>query len=552
MHTMNEKEANGFAQRMMNMGAHIDWRHGILGVLLLCTVCWCLFLLGARTLFLFDRYAYHGDAAFYFTIGKSILNGLTPYRDIFDPKPPGVFIVSAISFFLVHSHMLGNYLSIIMLLCTPVLFVWMVWNPSSALPPANRLLVRAAGCVAGCIISLWSSIQAGVWQPESFGNFFALLFIIMYIRGRHHMTLLRTIAASACVLFAIGSKEPFLLTLFAAAIAIDVRPLSLLRAFFIPLGIALATGSLVLAALGWLEPYVSLYLPTIVGIRIQYDVPLWMRGVYFWKTSGALSYSSALLFPSLLCLFAWRAADIILSRERVFSQFFGLVFGAYLSVTAVGLAGNYAMLSYAASLVPFFTALIFLMLFRMCDPHAKFRLPLMAFGSAVLMAIVWTIPLSRAAPVITDQEMSQIDSLTTAAARLDGLLSACEVDRYLYAVNPPQPLLTAYTTHSPLNHFPYRQIDKITFGLPFLSKSLERLSQSSIIVTNSEGFVPSDSLGQMLGNYIQSTFTNESPPCAKDYLPIGDYSVLFRISPTSISVSEVTDDAGQTRLEFSY
>lgn len=531
----------------------LEWKRGLLLGFVALTICWCLFLLGARVLYLLDYDAYHGDAAFYFTIGKSILNGLIPYRDIFDPKPPGVFILSALSFWLLNSHMLGNFLSIPMLLSVPVILVRFLWRRSVDLPALDRAIVVGVSIVAGSVLALWSSIQAGVWQPESFGNFFGFLFILLFVGHRHRMTLWSTLAAALCVLLAMGSKEPFFLTLFAASIVIDQHPKSLLRGYCIPLCIAALLGVIALLLLGWFDAYVRLYLPTIVGIRIQYEVPVWLRGLYFWKTYNALSYSSILLFPSIIALTAWRGLDVVfLSGKRALPSLMGLLLGAYLSVMAVGLAGNYAMLSYCASLVPYVTALVLLLLLRMCQPDAPLRYVVMVLGSLLLMALAWSIPLLRAAPALTEQERTQISTLTLTAQRLDALLDACSVERYLYAVNPTQPLLTAYTEHSPLNHFPYRQIDNITFGVPFLKKSLERLSQSVIIVVNAEGFLPSDPLGQMFGQYLEQTFTADPPTCAEGHVPIGDYTVLFRYKPTPITVHETIDAQGRAGLEFEY
>src|SRR4051794_25138269 len=39
----------------------------------------------------------HGDSAIYFTIGRGIVHGLVPYRDLFETKPPGVFLLAALS-----------------------------------------------------------------------------------------------------------------------------------------------------------------------------------------------------------------------------------------------------------------------------------------------------------------------------------------------------------------------------------------------------------------------------------------------------------------------
>lgn len=37
------------------------------------------------------------DVLLYFAAGRGILNGLSPYIDIFETKPPGMFLLSALS-----------------------------------------------------------------------------------------------------------------------------------------------------------------------------------------------------------------------------------------------------------------------------------------------------------------------------------------------------------------------------------------------------------------------------------------------------------------------
>src|SRR2546422_741744 len=40
------------------------------------------------------------DAYLYFTVGRGILNGLLPYKDLFETKPPGMFLLSALSLWI--------------------------------------------------------------------------------------------------------------------------------------------------------------------------------------------------------------------------------------------------------------------------------------------------------------------------------------------------------------------------------------------------------------------------------------------------------------------
>jgi hypothetical protein len=49
-------------------------------------------------------YPFGRDQAAHFYVGREWLNGLLPYRDIFDHKPPGIHLVHAASILLLGAH----------------------------------------------------------------------------------------------------------------------------------------------------------------------------------------------------------------------------------------------------------------------------------------------------------------------------------------------------------------------------------------------------------------------------------------------------------------
>src|SRR3989344_8992683 len=71
-----------------------------------------VFLKGSYEVFLRLFYEiqgpYTGDSTIYWAVGRGILNGLTPYTDLFETKPPGIFLLSAMSIALTGGPMLGT------------------------------------------------------------------------------------------------------------------------------------------------------------------------------------------------------------------------------------------------------------------------------------------------------------------------------------------------------------------------------------------------------------------------------------------------------------
>ena len=58
----------------------------------------------------------------FFSMGRAILNGLTPYEDIFETKPPGMFVMAALSLGIFRSTILANILQTLLLILPPILF----------------------------------------------------------------------------------------------------------------------------------------------------------------------------------------------------------------------------------------------------------------------------------------------------------------------------------------------------------------------------------------------------------------------------------------------
>src|SRR3989344_6822296 len=64
----------------------------------------------------------------FFAMGRAILNGYTPYEDIFETKPPGLFILAALSFGILKNTSLANIVQTLLLLVTPALFTLFAWK----------------------------------------------------------------------------------------------------------------------------------------------------------------------------------------------------------------------------------------------------------------------------------------------------------------------------------------------------------------------------------------------------------------------------------------
>src|SRR3989344_1174200 len=92
-------------------------------VLLLCVaivLAKCFWLLTEKLLFLW-LVPYYRDADVFFAMGRGILNGLVPYRDLFDIKTPAIFLLSALSLWMFEDMTLAHIANVIVLIATPVI-----------------------------------------------------------------------------------------------------------------------------------------------------------------------------------------------------------------------------------------------------------------------------------------------------------------------------------------------------------------------------------------------------------------------------------------------
>lgn len=225
------------------------------------------------------------DAGLYLAVGRGILNGLVPYRDLFETKPPGMFLLGALSLWVGGDERLALVLQAIVLVAIPLGLVAIAWHDGKG----NGWFRRAVGCLLAFLFAvglvLYVGERAGHIQTESFGAFFAMLYLLVIGWNKDSMGWARIAVASVCLLCSLGLKEPFLFSIAAAALLMNEDWRSFVRAFGMPLLLAAGGGVLILALLGYLGPYVHIYLPRILGDRLPAQQAIAVAGT----TSGTLS-----------------------------------------------------------------------------------------------------------------------------------------------------------------------------------------------------------------------------------------------------------------------
>ncbi|MBI1934553.1 hypothetical protein HYS30_02700, partial [Candidatus Peregrinibacteria bacterium] len=146
-------------------------------VLIVCGIATLLLVGEFVRILAISFHALEWDALIFFTIGRGILNGLTPYVDLFESKPPGIFFLAIASLLLSKGDLFYRLLSVGGLV---VLSIGPLIAYGKALPDRRLQPLRLAGgllvLVLGMLATLYLQERAPGGQPEFFGSMFGALF----------------------------------------------------------------------------------------------------------------------------------------------------------------------------------------------------------------------------------------------------------------------------------------------------------------------------------------------------------------------------------------
>ncbi len=514
------------------------WNIGWLHVVALMTIE-CVVLITTYDLVLRMLYEAGGpftwDSPHYWAIGRGILNGLLPYRDLFETKPPGIFLLSAVSFRLFDSPILGHVIESLSIPLYPALLSWQAWHFSNKEKKSGyaRQLCLLLAALSGTLIGLYVMERSGEFQVESFGALFSLLFLFV-IASEKRMSTLRTFLASIFLLCAIGMKEPFVLTTFGGAMILcSDRPKRLISTFVVPFLFAVAVGSAVMLSLGYWEPYFTIYLPELLGKEILDKGSMWSH-FSAWQTvfhdlEGYAPGFGLLIGVSML-VFVLRPFPKKASPFIILSRCCSLLFAVYLGITAVAMKGDFLNHHFAFA-APIYLALM--MAINMNILKWKTANPIFRFCvSTFILLLLWSSVLQPRYDYRGRLDLLRQDANAArqVAHKIDAILTTCDLQRYLFlGVNGPQPY--GYTQHSPLGPIffqiqPLLEPSRSYFRRTFLGN----LSSTRLIVRSNNEL---SDLQPMVDEYIAKNFSRNPWPCAgvQQQKDTPGYEFLYRQNP---------------------
>lgn len=281
-------------------------QYAVLGILFITCAKLCVDLVSVLVI---ETRALNGDALIYLSVGRGILNGLHPYVDLFESKPPGIFYLNALSLWLSQGTGLLRLLQDINLLCLPFALALFAWLQVRGHTMRAALFVLVAFAF-GSLLAIGAEEMAGGLQSEMF----ALVPVVAYvltISGK--MSVRRMFLAGVCVFGAVVIREPFLFGLLAAALLLSRTKGEFLRSFIVPCCVAAALLALFLVAAGILSPYVNPYLGAMLGSRIQRNDlgPLYLRALWVYRMYGAFTTYSTMPLLGFVIISLWLYAIVV-------------------------------------------------------------------------------------------------------------------------------------------------------------------------------------------------------------------------------------------------
>lgn len=518
--------------------------------------------------------AFNDDSPVYWAIGRGIVNGLVPYRDLLEIKPPGIFLVSAISYALTDSMSFGFIEQGLVFVLLPIVIplpLLLQWKKIES-PKRWYALLFLMGCAGA--LTMYTALTSGEFQTESFGVLFACGYVGSAWMLRERVTALRVITASLCFFGAAFFKEPFVIACAMAGLILCRSKKDVLFLLVIPGAIAGALFFIGIAVFGSLSDYLHVYLPFMINGRAQRFGSPFRRSTLLELTAMSLWNFSPLLLIALVLLWMWylvRYGNFDLKRTEdkiqlivlllgVSALFYGvqihrtlhwntahwmpetdsgwmiagatMIIGAFISIlrpvqNRLHLAINIALpllslwvTGYLAGIAgdfiqhhfAFAIAIYLAIIFLFLEQEILTEKTLARFSIVLIVLIVSSSILH--ARTDTAERRSAWSANAIAEQRLavsiDALLDACDVPQYLI-VGEPGTNTFGFTKHSPMGPI-FFQHTFATGYLNFFMSFLNELSRAQIIITKLPLARP-----HIPGvvDYIQYAFTETPPPCAQ-------------------------------------
>lgn len=476
-------------------------------------------------------YELHGpftaDSPIYWAVGRGILNGFVPYLDLWESKPPGIFWLSALSYWLFDSMILGRIVQGLVLVGPAILLAISVAVCQNKWSSLRSTTLPMLGLIFGTLLGLYSGSRSGEFQVESFGAFFGIVYLSVIVFQKKIPQNWHLAICTIALALAIGFKEPFLLSCVAGALLLVKHPREIRDWIMQPIIFTAICGIVGMFLFGYLRPYVTIHLMEQLLKNASNHGSLLSRGLHIKKVLHDMEDYSHFLYLGIMLLGAsflyHRICELRSDLITALVRFFGLLIAIFLTALSVGIGGQYwnhhfifALPAYAGLFCAFGQDVV----------HHSMELPtrlfILGIGTAFCLAL-FLVPTANYRSRVNNLERDEANMLQIAAT-IDQILDHCAVEQYLFLGSNGRQLY-GYTKHSPLGPA-FFQYDYM-FDRKFFRDAIDRqLGQAQIIVLDHYVLGKKRREAQA---YVEKNFTQNAWPCVQGkQLDTGRYTLLYR------------------------
>lgn len=423
--------------------------------------------------------SYCVDNPLYWAVGRGILNGLTPYIDLFENKPPGIFWLSALSMKFtggVYAMNIFSFLCLLITMLTPAIAATILCFKRNCGKVVTAVAILCS-LLFGMMMMVYAQTRSGYIQVEAMGIVFVDFYLLLiYDTDASKLKFYSPkVILSGLMLACAGLlKEPFVLVAVGASFLFVDNWRSLLYKNVLPLLYGGALGVGAMAATGVLKPYITIYLKYMFASRVDSSSSPFVR---MWNILNIInemgSFSMVFLCVITLLFIAvffyffqdFRELPSAGRKGRLLWvwRFIGLFAGLMCSSFSVAVGGRYFYHHFVFAL-PFYLSL-FLLVLRGSAVEPKL-LPqkdadndkTAGFGvkqcRIVLAGILLALSVNfRFIPYFSfDQSITKnFQIMTEQAEYVDALLDEKGIDRYQFlGFNDGGVFFYGLTKHSPL------------------------------------------------------------------------------------------------------
>ncbi len=413
-----------------------------------------------------------GDGAIFLGISSAMLHGYAPYRDLFETKPPGIFLLGEVV------HLLGGvwtaqFFPALAALCIPIL----------------AFCVKGRkGFLAGTLVSLHILSTAPGFYPEVFGVSALCAYACVLLSPWKQW--LKVLLSVPCLYVAILMKEPFLLSSLGVAVVMTERR-QFLALYVLPQVIALILFALTLAWLQIFTIYTFMYIPFMVSVRVG-DSPRSSLFLFY-----RLFHFSPLLLPIIVYAFDMRPG-------------IRMALGSVILLIAA-LVGN---LTGGGFMDPILLALVL-------RANRKWL-------EVGLVATILLTPFFSDFPYIQVGASPLLSADRKVAPVLDGIMERCHIDRYwnLGGMNYVYGL-TSHPASGPLLFMDMYMLQNSYL----VSRTLKNMSQVNLILFQKKNYAlfAEKQLYDLTENVVVGQFQFKPWECAEgETINTDRYVLLFR------------------------